>query len=73
MNGRNEKKRGILRRACCLLLCLGLFLSQESLALAKSSGTSQKQDDKAAVFNVTDQMLDKAAEIGRAIPRGSCT
>lgn len=66
MNGRNEKKRGILRRACCLLLCLGLFLSQESLALAKSSGTSQKQDDKAAVFNVTDQMLDKAAEIGRA-------
>ena len=62
MNGRKEKKRRILHRAYCLLLCLSLFLSQESLALAKTSGTSQKQDDKTAVFNVTDQMLEKAAE-----------
>lgn len=66
MNGRNEKKRRILRRTFCLLLCLSLLLSQESLALAKDTGTSQKQADKTAVFNVTDKMLEQAAEIGRA-------
>ena len=66
MNGRKEKKRRILRRICGLLLCLSLLLSQESLALAKDTGTSQKQEDKTAVFDVTNQMLEKAAEIGRA-------
>ena len=72
MNGRKEKKRRILRRACCLLLCLSLLLSQESFALAKDTGTSQTQADETAVFNVTDQMLDKAAEIGRTNTPGSC-